>query len=275
MRKKAENSENVIELDVIKVISAFIVILMCVLVIIGAVSYVRGLMTVGGFEIVGDSPYDREAIISATGIKYGEKLYSLDRRAIEEKIMQTCPYISEVKVSCKFPSTLKIKVDSISASWYVRIVDDYYALDGELRVLEETASNKRFKNLNIPELKLPNIKSAVVGSVVEFGADDAEIKYANELMKMINATAFKGRITFADISNRFEIYIEVDGKINAYMGGVDDFSSKLNAVQKVLDSPEAADCISAQIDASNPSQISFRPVYDSATTTDEAEKAED
>lgn len=269
MKKKSQKAEKTIVIDIVKLISVLLIIAMCVLLIISAVRYVKGLMKVSGFEIIGDSPYDREDIINATGIKLGDKLYGIDYEEIEKRIMTECPYINGAKIKSVFPSTVKINVSSLSASWYVKIIDDYYALDADLRVLEETTDNKKFINGNVPHLGLPHIKSAVVGSTLTFGESEGEIKYANEIMNMIKATTFKSRLTAVNIENRFDIYIQVDGKIDANMGDASKFEAKLNALQKVLDDGRLQGCVSAKIDVSSPENIAVSPIYDYSTTQEE------
>ncbi len=269
MKKKSQKAEKTIVIDIVKLISVLLIIAMCVLLVISAVRYVKSLMRVSGFEIIGDSPYDREDIVNATGIKLGDKLYAIEYDDIEKKIMTECPYINEVEIKSVFPNTVKIKVSSLSASWYVKIVDDYYALDADLRVLEETTDNKKFINGNVPFLGLPNIKNSVVGSTLTFGESESEIKYANEIMDMIKSTTFKSRLTAVNIENRFDIYIQVDGKIDAYMGDTSKFEAKLNALQRVLNDSRLQGCVSAKIDLSNPENIAVSPVYDYSTTQEE------
>lgn len=269
MKGKRQRTEKTIVIDIVKLISLLLMIAMCVLLLISVVRYVKSLMKVSGFDITGDSPYEREDIINATGIKFGDKLYGIDYQEIEKRIMTDCPYINEVEIKSVFPSTVKIRVSSLTASWYIKIVDDYYALDADLRVLEETTDNKKFINGNVPFLALPNIKSAVVGSTLTFGESDSEIKYASEIMDTVKATTFKSRLSAVNIENRFDIYIQVDGKIDAYMGDTSNFEAKLNALRSVLEDNRLQGCISARIDLSNPENIAVSPVYDYSTQTEE------
>lgn len=269
MRSKSRKAEKTIVIDIVKLVSVLLIIAMCTLLLVTAVRFVKGLMKVSGFEIIGDSPYDREDIINATEIKFGDKLYGIDYGNMEKKIMTECPYINEVEIKSVFPGTVKIKVSALSASWYVKIVDDYYALDADLRVLEETNDNRKFINGNVPFLALPNIKSAVVGSTLVFGDSENEIKHASEIMNMIKSTTFKSRLTAVDIENRFDIYIQVDGKIDAYMGDTGKFEAKLTALRKVLEDSKLQGCISAKIDLSNPENIAVNPVYDYSIPNEE------
>lgn len=274
MRRSAKQ-EKVIEIDIMKLISALLVIVMLALTLIGIVSFVRSFMKVSRFEVLGDSPYDERDIITASGIRYGDKLYDIDVEGAIEKIKTNCPYIEDVEIDSKFPNKVEISVSRYSASWYIEIFGDYYALDSELRVLEETTDNQKFINGGIPKLALPNVKSAVVGTTLVYGDDETEIRFAEEFMDMLKKTSFKSQVTLVDIENRFEIYIQVDGVINVYMGNTSSADSKLDAVETALRDPKLEGCISAEIDVSDPSTVYVRPVYDysSSTTAADTEKA--
>lgn len=262
MMRRSKQSEKTIEIDVMTLISVAIVIVMLALAIIGVVRLTKSFMRVSVIEVRGDSPYESEEIINSSGIKMKDKLYEVDAEAVEKNIKAYCPYISEVEIDTKFPGKLRITVESLSASWYVEIFDDFYALDANLRVLEETSDNQKFVAGGIPKLTLPNISSTVVGNTLIYGKNEGEIKYAEEFMNAVKGTAFKSRLTLVDIDEQFDIYIQVDGKINVYMGSIRDADVKLDAVERALADPKLKDCTGAEIDVSNPQMLSVRPKYD-------------
>ncbi|MBE6596367.1 MAG: FtsQ-type POTRA domain-containing protein [Ruminococcaceae bacterium] len=273
MRRAPKKTEKVIEVNITRFVGALFILLMATLLTVGIVLFVRGILTVSEYDVTGDSPYDREEIISASGIRPGDKLYDIDAELAAENIMRECPYINKVEIDSRFPNTVKIDVSSLTASWYVEIAGDFYALDADLRVLEEVSDNSKFVSGSIPKLTLPNIKSAIVGETLIFGDDEAEIRFANEFMSMVKQTSFKSRLTLVDIENRFEIYINVDGKVNVYMGSTADAEAKLDAVEKALGDERLSRCVSAEIDASNPSAVYIRPIFSYDTPTDSQENA--
>ena len=246
---------------------------MLIFTLTGIIIFVRSLMKVSVFEIFGDSPYDERDIISASRIKYGDKLYDIDVDTAGENIKTYCPYIENAEIESKFPNKVKIVVSQYTPSWYVEIFGDYYALDSDLRVLEETANNEKFINGGIAKLALPNVKSAVVGEKLVYGDNDTEVRFAEEFMDMLKQTTFKSKLTLVDIESRFDIYIQVGGEINVYMGNTSNAKEKLDAVETALKDPKLEGCISAEIDASNPATVYVRPVYQypNSTTSGEGE----
>lgn len=262
MKRRSSQSEKTVEIDVMTLISVAIVIVMLALAIFGLLRLTKSFMKVSVIEVRGDSPYEQEEIITASGIRMKDKLYAVDAEAVEKNIKAYCPYISSVDIQTRFPNKIRISVESLTASWYVEIFEDFYALDADLRVLEETSSNQKFISAGIPKLTLPNISSTVVGSTLIYGKNEQEIKYAEEFMNAVKGTGFKSRLTLVDIDEQFDIYIQVDGTINVYMGSIRDADVKLDAVERALSDPKLKDCTGAEIDVSNPQMLSVRPKYD-------------
>ena len=268
MKSGGEKRERVVEVDINKLIAIALVILAAVLMIACAVNIVKSFMRVSEFEITGYSSYEREEIIIASGIKLRDKLYAIDKDEVAEKIIKECPYISNVDIKLKFPNTVKIDVECYAAAWYIEIEGDFYSLDADLRVLEETYNEQKFINGKVAKLTLPNIKSAVVGSEVIFGDDDAEREFAYDFMTKINRMSFKSRVTLVDIDNRFDINVGVDGVIEIYLGGGADMELKLRAVETALSDKKLENCIAAEIYAADPSAVYIKPTYDYGTPED-------
>lgn len=262
MKRRSKQSEKTLEIDVMTIISVAIVIVMLALAIFGAIRLTKSFMKVSVIEVRGDSPYEPEEIITASGIKMKDKLYKVDTETVEKNIKAYCPYINKVDIQTKFPNRIRISVESLAASFYVEIFGDFYALDADLRVLEETHDNQKFIAAGVPKLTLPNISSSVVGSTLIYGKNEQEIKYAEEFMNAVKGTTFKSRLTLVDIDEQFDIYIQVDGTINVYMGSIKDADVKLDAVERALADPKLDGATGAEIDVSNPQMLSVRPKYE-------------
>ncbi len=261
-RRTSARKEITIEIDPVKIISAAATVLMCVLFIFCAALYIRQFMKISKFEVSGDCPYEKEVLVNASGLKYGEKLYSVNSSEVEKKMLAECPYLESVKIESKFPNKIKFTVECVRACWYVEISGDYYALDEKMRVLEETYSNSKFISGGVTKLTLPDIKSAMVGSTLVYGDESVAYKAYDDLMTVLRTSVLKSRITLADIDNRLEIYLEVDGKYKVYMGNNSNTEAKLSVLMSVLESDTLNNCVSAEIDVSDPSKtVSVRPVY--------------
>ncbi len=66
-------------------------------------------------EVFGNSRYSREEIVEAAGIQVGDNLYHMNKYKVAEQLRQTLPYIGEVSIDRRLPSTIVITVSEWSA----------------------------------------------------------------------------------------------------------------------------------------------------------------
>ena len=155
--KKAPRFE--IEVDVRAVVLLLVTILMCAIFLLTAFLFVRSLFGIRYFEVVGVTTYEYTDIVNASSLKRGDKLYSIDKEKAVANILEACPYLESVKITTKFPNTVRFSLEEKSPSWYIDISGDYYVLDSDMKVLTETTSRERLSAFGACELVLPNIKA--------------------------------------------------------------------------------------------------------------------
>ena len=259
VRKHREAHE---EHDKKRILRIVITACMCVLLLISLFIFIRSFLPVTRFELSGVTNYDKSEIIGYSGIERGDKLYSIDLGDVEKRIKEQCAYIEDVTVEREFPNKIVFKVIEKIPHWYIEISGDYYSLDTNFYVIEESVTKERFVGLNIPELILPNLRELKCGELPDFGQDETEIRKVLELVYAVQSTNFKYRITLVDIESRFDVNIVVDGKYKVYMGDISNISEKINAVEKILKSGDLEKFAGAEIDASIPETVSVRPIYE-------------
>lgn len=78
--------------------------------------------------VEGHSHYNTEEIISATGIKLGENIFTIPREEISEKITYSLPYIQSIQVKFSLPTGIRlvvqeqigmVKLVTNNGSWYM------------------------------------------------------------------------------------------------------------------------------------------------------------
>lgn len=234
---------------------------MCVAALVSLFFFIRSFLPVTRFELSGVTQYDRAEIIGYSGIKKGDKLYSVDTGEVEETLMESCAYIEQVEVERKFPNKIIFRIIEKTPAWYIEVSGDYYSLDTNFYVIEEAKSNEKFVNLGVPRLVLPNLRQLICGELPDFGEDETEIRKALELVVAVQSTNFKTRVTLVDMESRFDVNIVVDGKYSVYMGDISNIEEKLTAIEKILKSGDLEAFAGAEIDASIPETISVKPIY--------------
>ncbi len=245
-----------------RILPIAVTVLMCVVCLFSLFMYIRSFLPVTRFELLGVTQYDSAELVAAAGVKAGDKLYSIDVGEIEKTLLEKFYYIDEVYVDRKFPNKLVFNIIEKIPGWYIAVSGNYYTLDSDFLVIEETVSNEKFVNLGIPQLILPSLRSAICGELPEFGEDENEIKRSLEIVSAINASTLKYRITLVDMEKRFDIKIVVDGKYHVEIGSMDNIEEKLRAMEAVLKSGKLEQYAGANIYLSDPSKPSVKPLYE-------------
>ena len=245
-----------------KTVRIVLTVLMCICALVTLFIFIRSFLPVTRFELSGVTQYDKAEIIGYSGIKKGDRLYSIDLRSVEMTLLENCAYIEDVEVEREFPNKIVFRIIEKTPHWYIDIAGDYYSLDSNFYVIEEAKTKDKFVNLNVPELILPNLRQLICGELPDFGADETEIKKVLELVVAVQSTKFKTRITLVDIESRFDVNIVVDGKYKVYMGDISNISEKLLAIEKILKSGDLDNFAGAEIDASMPQTITVDPIYE-------------
>lgn len=261
-RRRRRKGDVIVIVDVKKLVRFVAILIMCVLAVFSVFQIVKRFLPVREFSVVGISVYEPSEIIRASGVARGELLYSLDKKEIEERILEKCPYLASVTLETLFPNELRFRVEGKNARWYIDVSGTMYALDSNLVVLDEIV-----KTDGLTKLILPNVKSVMCGSVPKFSDSETELKKTLEVINAIRSTSFQTRLTEVDLESRWNIQIKVDGSYSVIMGDMSDFEAKLLAVEEILKHAQANHCVGGSLDVSIPQNPAFKPIYETESST--------
>ena len=288
MRKKRctqdKREDITVEIDPLWLLSVILTAVMCIFSLFSLVRIVSSFFGASRFEIEGDCPiYSVSDLMAGSDLKKGDKLYKLDLDLHEERLLLNCAYIKDVDIKTSFPNKIKFKVECYKPVWYVEISGDYYALDADLNVLEETKNESRLRQMDLIKLTLPRIKTAIVDDVLTFGDGDEEINETKKIMENIISSPAFAMISGADIDNRYDIhfefdrivqksensseeseYIELDGVFAVSIGGYSKLDVKLEYIINALIEEDLLGVSGGSIDVSDiGNKVSIRPVFSS------------
>ena len=223
---------------------------------------IRSFLPVREFELSGVTQYEKSMLVSASGIRPGDKIYSLDLESAEKNILAQLPYIQSVTIERSLSGKIVFRVEERRAVWYMELSGDYYALDTELMVIEETSKSDKFVNGSATYLVLPNLQTLICGEVPKFGDSDVEVVKTLELISAVQSDPLKSRITSLDVESRFNVYLTIDGIYDVYIGDMSNVSEKLMVIRELLNSGDLDEFSGASIDVSDPESMVVKPKYE-------------
>lgn len=267
--KKVEIKQSVKKLTANKTVKRILFIALCAVVALCVFRLLLLLFPVREFEVEGSTRYDINELIDASGIRTGDRLYGLSRKKAEEGLLEGCPYIREVKIKRVFPNKICFVIEERVAGWYIQIGDDFYALDYDLKVLLESFDESDMIDRGLTKLVLPELESVVAGELPKFGEGDEHL--ISETLKIIDTVRthdIKSRLTYLDLSNRFQIEMIIDGSYRVDFGDMDDSKTKFDMIEQIISTAAIKGYVGGEISVVNPSEHSFRGYYPDGSETD-------
>ena len=239
-----------------------LMLFMCFLMILAASLVFLRFLGIGAFEVKGSTEYKLSELISASGLRTGDPMYSVNKDEAEQKLLKGCPYLKTVNVKKKFPNRICFEVEERVLGWYLSVGDDFYALDYDMMVLLETYDEDALIERGLTKLVLPELESVVSNHVPEFGKGDERL--ITETLKIIDTFRthqIKSRLTYLDLSNRFEIKITVDSSFDVYLGDMSDMETKLLTVLSTIERGKEKGYIGGELNMITPTSFSFKGHY--------------
>lgn len=231
---------------------------------------------VGEFEIKGETDYRLSELISKSGIRAGDMMSSVNERKAEKILLEKCPYLKSVEVKKKFPGKICFVVEERVLGWYLEVSEDYYALDYDLLVLLETYDEESLKERGLTKLVLPEIESVICDRLPEFGHGDEQL--IRETLKIIDSfrtSGIKERLTYLDLSNRFEIKLTIDGEFDVKLGDMKDIETKLATVTETIEKALASGFVGGEINMITPTTCSFKGEFPAPEEPEEPTDSEE
>ena len=231
---------------------------------------------VGEFEIKGETDYRLSELISKSGIRTGDMMSSVNEREAEKILLEKCPYLKSVEVKKKFPNKICFEVEERVLGWYLEVSEDYYALDYDLLVLLETYDEESIKERGLTKLVLPEIESVVCDRLPEFGHGDEQL--IRETLKIIDSfrtNGIKERLTYLDLSNRFEIKLTIDGEFDVNLGDMKDIDTKLATVTETIAKALSSGFVGGEINMITPTTCSFKGEFPAPEEPEEPTDSEE
>ncbi len=217
-------------------IAATVMVVLTALLVVLAVLEFFWLIKVTNIVVKGESPYTNQEIVDFAGVEKGEYSYSFDKDDVEEKILDSAPYLREVKVYRVF-TRLVIKVESDTAKYYLRISDktnEYYILSADLRVLGCSSNIESIKEKELIYLELPHLAICSVGRFIEYDEPE-KCEYVKEILDYFSSDEYKDTITAIGLSSRFDnCYVDFYGKCRVVFGKPENIEKKVKKATEIL-----------------------------------------
>lgn len=210
-----------------------IIVTILVLAIVLGVLSVTVLFKIDKINVTGNERYDTKQVLAVLPIEPEKNLLICDIDGATEKLEKNLPYIYNVEIERKLPSTLNVKITEAKILYSVKNADRSYALlDDKFKVVE-TSVAKFPQNKTIIAIEKAALASNVAGETATF----TNAKLEKSLSAMTLAVSKQGidkitKIYSTDVNNNFLVY---DDRITIKVGNTSDITNKLYSAMAAID----------------------------------------
>ena len=220
---------------------------------------ILGVVDENGTAAEGSSYYSDEEIIRVSGVDTGDSLVLVSKYDVEESIERLLPYIGNVKVQRKYPSTLRLTVEDTSSVYALDAGGGYILMNREFKMLETV------EGIPAGSAKIVGISvvSSEIGTVVKF-SDEAQKNRIETIMDEFSGSEIPN-ITKIDLANIANVKVTVDNSYTLVLGTLTQLDKKISTATKTI-SAEIANNPDARviIDLTDPNRSYVRDDYSPA-----------
>lgn len=228
------------------------IVLLTVLVVL--VLSLTVLFKVDTITVSGNKKYTSQQITSVLPVEKEKNLFLIDKKGAAQKLEENLPYIYNVEITRKLPSTVEVTVTEPQFVYYVKNSNNTYTyFDDNFKILEADVKSAPKKGIEVKKIAFEN---AVVGKEAKVTNSDV-VDDIKALMQTVTDLQMK-KITAVYSESMVSNYMVYDNRITVKLGETKDIKDKvftaLAAIEKLDESNPGAE---GTLTATNSKQIYF------------------
>ena len=261
-KRKELNKKEIKRRKRIKKIKFVLKIVILIAVIAGGTAFalISPIFNIKDIQVINNSQVNSDTIVSLSGIKTGQNIFRFLKSKSIEKIKEN-PYIENIKIHRKLPSTIQIDVEERTPTYSIDYVGKYALINNKGYILEIVEDNRG----------LPIILNSITAQE-EISAGqrlkDEDLEKLGDILKIMSSAKDNNldtQVTNIDIKdkNNYSIYLEQEKK-TIHLGDTSNLSNKMLYILAIIEQEkDKAGDIFVNGDLNNKFQPYFREkVYD-------------
>lgn len=189
------------------------------------------LFNISEYDVEGNSIYTAETILSAGNLREGRNMYGINLKKTEKNIKDKLVYIEDIKLRRKLPDKLLVSVTEARAFACCEYEGSRYAIITKTgRYLETEQLGPRAGLILIKGMELTDVSLGADFS----SQDDAKKDIILDLMGAISEIC-DGKITEIDITDRTNITMKYQDRIDIDFGSSLDYEYKLRYITAIIE----------------------------------------
>ena len=185
---------------------------------------------VGTIEVRGNEKCTADAVAEASGVKIGDRLLFVDRKAAAEGIFEKLPYAEAVRVRRSFPSTLVIELRECTPAAAVISDNVAYLITEECKLLEYMPRSLARGMLTVKGLA---VTKPVPGELLGC-EDELRLQTLQEMLDALSEAGILDQVDELHVEKLADVNFLYKGVLTVKVGDTNDLKRKLELLQEVV-----------------------------------------
>lgn len=232
-KRKELNKKEIKRRKRIKKIKFVLKIVILIAVIAGGTAFalISPIFNIKDIQVMNNSQVNSDTIVSLSGIKTGQNIFRFLKSKSIEKIKEN-PYIENIKIHRKLPSTIQIDVEERTPTYSIDYVGKSALINNQGYILEIVEDNRG----------LPIILNSITAQE-EISAGqrlkDEDLEKLGDILKIMSSAKDNNldtQVTNIDIKdkNNYSIYLEQEKK-TIHLGDTSNLSNKMLYILAIIE----------------------------------------
>lgn len=194
-----------------------------------SLAFSKMLFSLETIVVDGTAHYSYTQILKAADLEKGDLIFFVSEKKLNQKLVNNFAFVRSVKVEKQYPNTITLTIEEEVPQYYVELQKEYFLLSAELRVLGRYYDEQKLLEFSpdVQFIELPDVSRAVVADWLVFASESLS-RHTDEALTYLASSRLYEGVTHVDFSNRFDLTVVYENRMEIHMGSFTDFPYKLD-----------------------------------------------
>lgn len=203
-----------------------------ILAIAAAVVGIGSFFKISDIQVTGNVIYSSQEILEVAGIEPGDNLFLINKKAIEESILENRGFVDTVTISRRLPDGVELNIRESQLLAYVELEGAYFIMNRKCEILSKTDAAGAAGHIQIVGVEP---LSPRVGELLTLGAaESAKEDYLADVMEMMLQKDIYRYVSMIDASNVSSLKFNYRGDLVVDLGKNEELARKFDMLESII-----------------------------------------
>lgn len=183
-------------------------------------------------EVQGNSVYDSQTVIDASGLESGDSLLAVNKASVAGKIKAALPYVEQVRIARVLPDTIVLEVKESGAVFSVKSdAGESWLMSFSGKILEQVTNAVADEH---PSISGFTVTSPAPGEQAR-SENTENLQAALTLLAELDGTGLAEKVSRLEASKAYDLVLWYTDQYEIKLGGSDQMDYKIQYLLAVLE----------------------------------------